>query len=232
MTIKALLFDKDGTLLDFAATYGAATGRVIDALTDGDRHQMAMLCAALGYRAENAAFEPASVIIAGSLEDIAAAAAPALGRKPGDGLADEIDLLYRHHTRASLTMFPGTEAMLVALIDRGYPLGIATNDTEATARDHLSALGLTTLFPFVAGADSGHGAKPGPGMVEAFAKATGLPTEAIAMIGDSTHDMNAARAAGATAIAVLSGFAGRAELEPLADIVVDTLQELPGIIAG
>ena len=52
----------------------------------------------------------------------------------------------------------------------------------------------------------------------------------MALVGDSTHDLHAARAAGAVAIAVLTGPAPRHELEPHADYVVDTIAELPAYL--
>ncbi len=64
--------------------------------------------------------------------------------------------------------------LLSALRARGLKLGVATNDSEAPARAHLDRHGLTGLLDFMAGYDSGHGAKPGPGMCLAFAAATGL----------------------------------------------------------
>ena len=64
-------------------------------------------------------------------------------------------------------------------------------------------------------------------MVLAFARQTGVAPARIAMVGDSTHDLDAARHAGAVAIAVLTGPAGRGELSAHADHVIDTIEELP-----
>jgi phosphoglycolate phosphatase len=53
----------------------------------------------------------------------------------------------------------------------------------------------------------------------------------VAMVGDSRHDLKSAQAAGALAVAVLSGPAGRAELAPLADYIVDDITALPALFA-
>ena len=105
-------------------------------------------------------------------------------------------------------------------------LGIATSDAEASARRTLRALGIADRFPFVAGYDSGHGPKPGPGMVLAFARAVGIRPERVAVVGDNTHDMEMARAAGARAVAVLSGTGARHDLAPLADAVIASVSDL------
>jgi phosphoglycolate phosphatase len=68
-------------------------------------------------------------------------------------------------------------------------------------------------------------------MVVAFARQLGVAPARVAMVGDSRHDLEAARAAGALAVAVLSGPADRAALAPLADHIVDDIAALPGLFA-
>jgi phosphoglycolate phosphatase len=68
-------------------------------------------------------------------------------------------------------------------------------------------------------------------MVEAFVRHTGLSPQEIALVGDSTHDLHAARKAGAVAIAVLSGPATREDLEPHADHVINSIADLPDLVA-
>jgi phosphoglycolate phosphatase len=111
-------------------------------------------------------------------------------------------------------------------------LGVATNDSEAPARLHLAAHGITECFDFIAGYDSGHGAKPGPGMCLAFAAACGLDPWRVAMVGDSRHDLQAGRAAGMRTVAVLTGIAGAGDLAPLADMVLPDIGALPGWLDG
>jgi phosphoglycolate phosphatase len=71
-----------------------------------------------------------------------------------------------------------------------------TNDAEAPAHAHLNRAGVADLFDFVAGCDSGHGAKPAPGQLLAFARRTGLAPERVVMVGDSLHDLHAGRMPG------------------------------------
>ena len=69
-------------------------------------------------------------------------------------------------------------------------------------------------------------------MVLAFARHLGVAPAQIAMVGDSLHDLDAARAAGALAVAVLSGPADRDALAPHADYVVEDIAALPGLFAA
>jgi phosphoglycolate phosphatase len=117
--------------------------------------------------------------------------------------------------------------LLTTLRARGLRIGLATNDTEAPARTHLAAHGITGFFEFIAGYDSGHGAKPGPGMCLAFAHHTGLDPARIAMVGDSAHDLHAGRAAGMVCVGVLTGIAGKSDLAPLADVILPDIGALP-----
>jgi phosphoglycolate phosphatase len=66
--------------------------------------------------------------------------------------------------------------------------------------------------------------------VLAFAEKLGVSPGEIALVGDSRHDLDAARAAGAVAIAVLSGPARRDELESHADHVLDSIDALPSLV--
>jgi phosphoglycolate phosphatase len=122
-------------------------------------------------------------------------------------------------------------ATLGSLRARGLRLGLATNDTEAPARAHLMAHDVLDLFDFVAGYDSGHGPKPAPGMLLAFARQCRLDPARVVMVGDSCHDLIAGRAAGMRTVGVLTGIAGAAELTPHADHILPDIGGLEAWIA-
>jgi phosphoglycolate phosphatase len=219
MPIRAVLLDKDGTLLDVEASWGRATVAVIRALTNGEEHQARRLAEIAMVDEATGRFHPESPIIAGSAADFGPSWAAVLERVSGPAFFAEIDALYRALGRASLTPLPGAADAVRRLYARGVPIGLATNDAEANARDHLETLGIAACFGFVAGYDTGHGAKPGPGMVLAFAAHAGCDVAEVALVGDSLHDMIAARSAGAVAVAVTTGMASADALAPVAHIV-------------
>ena len=123
-------------------------------------------------------------------------------------------------------------AVLGALKARGLVLGLATNDTEAPARQHLADAGVLELFDFVAGCDSGWGGKPAPGQLMAFVAQGGFSPDRVAMVGDSLHDLDAGRAAGMHAVAVLTGIATADDLAPHADVVLRDIGGLAAWIDG
>jgi phosphoglycolate phosphatase len=115
---------------------------------------------------------------------------------------------------------------------QGLILGVVTNDAEGPAMRHLEDALIVDEMAFVAGYDSGFGAKPAPGQLLAFCQATGLSPANCAMIGDSAHDLEAGQAAGMFCIGVLTGPASRADLTPQADVVLDSIADLPGWLAA
>ena len=227
--IRGVLFDKDGTLLDFEATWRGFVREVLEDLAPGDARLQARLGAAAGFDTGTGRFLPGSALVAGSTAEVAAVWAPLLPGRSAASLEREAN------ARAAAMLAAGPAAavedlpgFLDTLRARGVALGIATHDSEATARAHMAALGALDRFAFIAGYDSGHGLKPGPGMVRAFCRAAGLAPAAVAMVGDSLHDLGAGRSAGAgLVVGVLTGPATAEELAPHADVVLSSIADLP-----
>lgn len=227
--IRGLVFDKDGTLFDFHRTWSAWGAALIRDITGGDSAHARALAETLAFDLENASFLPGSPLIAGTTDVLIDAVRELI---PGT----DVDAL-RALVLAETTAIKPVEAVpLLPLLDLlkadARILGVATNDAEAPARAHLAAAGVLEHFSFVAGYDSGHGAKPGPGMLHAFCAATGLPPAVCAMIGDTTHDLASGRAAGMATVGVLTGLSTREELAGMADVVLDSIAELPNWIAA
>lgn len=226
--IDGVLFDKDGTLFDFRQSWGRWASGFLTQIS-ADAAHAARLGQAIGFDPKTRVFAPDSPVIAATAADIAAALAPHLSGVTVIELTERID--------ASAGQTEMSEAvplrpLLEALRARGLRLGVATNDSEVPARQHLANHGITDCFDFISGYDSGHGAKPGPGMCLAFARHLGLQPSRVAMVGDSLHDLEAGRAAGMRTVAVLTGIAKREVLLPMADVVLPDIGALPGWLAG
>jgi phosphoglycolate phosphatase len=218
--IRAVLFDKDGTLVDFQRTWGPAVQTVMRHLGGGDRAAYDRLVAASRFVEAGQRLLPDSPLIAQPTSVFGARWATALGRPATADFFAEIDHLLCDATTRHLAPIGDPKALLGLLASRGYRLGMITNDAEGTARAHARQLGVDTYLEFIAGYDSGFGAKPDAGPVLAFAQAVGVPAPETAVVGDTVVDLAAARAAGAIAIAVLTGPAAAADLTPHADVVL------------
>jgi len=196
----------------------------------GDAAAVRRLAKAMHYGVKRRRFAPTSPLVAGAPDTYVHLWAEALRRPNDAAMLEDLERAFTDETLRALTPLAEPEAVLRQLAGRGLKLGLATNDGEASARRQLAALGLDAQMDFIAGYDSGHGGKPEPGMVLAFARAIGVEPGRIATVGDSPLDLMAARSAGAIAVAVLSGPARRHELEHLADHVLDGIGDLPGLV--
>jgi phosphoglycolate phosphatase len=223
----AILFDKDGTLVDFHATFGPAGYALLRRLSAGNDAQFDTLALALGYDTATRRFRKSSPFVAGSTEVYGPLIAAVLGRDRDSGFYRQVDEILAEETAHCVVPIGDPVSVMAQLAARDLRLGIATNDSEDAARRQVAALGLADHMTFIAGYDSGFGGKPGPGMVQAFAAQLGLPCAAVALVGDSLDDMHTARNAGCRAIAVLSGPAKAEDLEPFADHLLAQVAELP-----
>jgi phosphoglycolate phosphatase len=228
MTIKGLLFDKDGTLLDFQASWGAWAADLVDWLAKADVQLAADLASALKVDRAARSVMPGSVIIAGTPADIA----DTVKEMFPDELPIELSLRILDYSRHVVPVpVCDLPALFDELLQMGLHLGVATNDGQSLAHAQVATLGLSTKVGFVAGYDSGFGAKPGPGMCRAFLNANGLDPAQAAMVGDSLHDLEAGRAAGMVCVAVETGLARAAELSGHADVVLPDISHLPRWLA-
>jgi phosphoglycolate phosphatase len=230
MPIRAILFDKDGTLVDFHLTWSAAAYAAMQRLSAGNAEKMARLVEINDYDLENHRIRPTSVLVAQSSADYGVTWAHALGETADTAFFERMDGIFIEEGLKHVTAIGDPPWLLSTLKARGYLTGICTNDSEAGARAHCEKLGLMPWLDAVMGYDSGHGRKPDPGPVLGFAATFGIAPQDVALVGDSTHDLHAVKAAGGTAIAVLSGFAGREELAPHADHVIDSVMDLPDLL--
>jgi phosphoglycolate phosphatase len=192
LAIRAILFDKDGTIVDFDRTWGPAVQAVLRHLAGGNAALYRKLSAESGL-VDGAHFGPDSPLIDEPTSVFAARWASLLGRPADAAFFEEIDRLLCEATTEHLTPIGDPKAVMSELASRGYQLGLITNDAEATARAHVRKLGLDRILAFVAGYDSGLGVKPEPGSVLAFAAAVGVSTTEIVMVGDTALDIATAR---------------------------------------
>lgn len=223
--IKAVLFDKDGTLIDFQRTWGPTFYTLIAQLADGDDGIMDRLAEVSGYHLHEQRFAPDSIMVAGSNDDVADAYAEILGLTDPAELAADINARIGDMSLPHITPFDDLMPVLDALTALGLALGIATNDAEASAKAQLSALGIDARFTQIIGFDSGYGAKPDPGMILGFCREADLEPSAVVMVGDSLHDLHAGRAAGVRTLGVTTGTVGHEVLAPYADHVATSLTQ-------
>lgn len=209
--IQALLFDKDGTLLDFHATWHRALGRLFSQLGNDavlPPEGIAILKRVSGYRCDG--FEAESIIQRFSNPEIVDAWMQAMAREGSDPVLASIDPDGQLRARLS-TLLAGVaekEAasagalshvpeVLAELQRLGYPMGIATADTAEHAERSLDHAGIRDYFCFVGGAQGMYRPKPHPDMADAFCRQLRVAPENLLVVGDSSTDLAFACNAGA-----------------------------------
>ena len=226
--IGAVIFDKDGVLVDFERTWVPLVKELAWEFAGGDAARAARLLQAVGYDLANDACVPGSAWAAGTIAELAR-----LWRPLSAGWS-EAEMIARITTRGAgipahpLIDMADLRRRLEPLRARGRKMGVISNDSPASVRKMVAAFGLEDLFDFAAGADDVPRPKPAPDPVHAFAAATGVPPQRTVVIGDNVQDGEMARAAGcALFIGVLSGTSGHDELARLADhVAADALAAL------
>ena len=229
-----MLFDKDGTLLDYARTW-TPINREIALLAAGGDPQLADVLLDLGGQdPATGAVRSGSPLAAGTHDEIAEVFASHLGGSTPPRLAAAIAAVFATAGARHAVLVDDALPVVAGLAASGVVLGVASNDTHAGIEASLGRhAGFLRHFSFLAGCDSGHGAKPGPGMLLAFAGAVGLTPDSIAVVGDAVHDLEMAAAGGAgLRVGVCGGTSPRDVLAPLADHVLERLGDLPEVLAS
>ncbi len=230
--IKGILFDKDGTLVDFQKTWFAIGDLMALDAAGGDRAKADALMDAAGYDFKAHCFRADSVFAAGTNADIVALWYPAADAELRRAMTAGFDTFTAEQGAAHSVPLPGSRDALADLHRAGFRLGVATNDSTGGAEKTLLALGVAQLFDAAYGYDAVANPKPAPDAIHAFCDLTGLRPSQVAMVGDNRHDLEMARAGGAgLAVGVLSGTGTRETLTPLADVVLDSIADLPAYLA-
>ncbi len=233
MAFKAILFDKDGTLLDFNATWLPFARIAALEAAGGDEAQAAELLATIGFDPDIPGFRPGSAVAAGTNREVVELLYPAL---EGDALRQrvaEIDAQTAAIARSAAVPLPGVIAALGRLHETGFRLGVATNDSTTGAEQTLLAFGIAQMFDAAFGYDAVATPKPAPDMLHAFCDLTGFRSSEIVVVGDNRHDLEMARAGGAgLAVGVLSGTGTEEVLAGLADSILASVADLPEFLSG
>ncbi|QKD06018.1 HAD family hydrolase [Mesorhizobium loti] len=231
--IKGILFDKDGTLVDFNATWlGVADFMAMDA-SDGDRWKADRLLAAAGFDFANRRFKPDSIFASGTNLDVVELWFPRLSNEDQMLAVARFNEITSVQGSTMAVALPGIVDTLAALHKRSYRLGVATNDSTSGAEKTLITLGVAQLFDAAYGYDAVANPKPAPDTIQAFCDLTGLKPSEIAMVGDNRHDLEMARAGGCgLAVGVLSGTGTRESLAEIADVILDSVADLPDFLSA
>jgi len=229
MKFEGILFDKDGTLLDFNKTWLPVYRTAAEEIAAGNAGLAQELLTRHGYDAVSGRFAGGSLLAAGNNHQIAEAWALQIELPQQiDEFSRRLNEIFFTEGARQATPVSGLAATVKSLKRLGHRLGVATADSHQGIINTLQSFEVIEEFDFLAGYDSGHGVKPEAGMVLAFCEAMSLAPDKVAVVGDNRHDIEMGRNAGAgLCVGVLTGTSTRTDLEQIADIVLDDISALP-----
>ena len=229
--IKGIVFDKDGTLLDFHGTWMPKLRAAVSELANGDANVALTMLKIVGFDSHQNRVLGGSVLAAGDNRDISLIWAPLVNQSV-DRVEALLNKMFADSTYGDSVAVKELTPSLNKLAHLGLVLGVATMDSEAGIKATLSDFGCLHLFDYAVGYDSGFGSKPGPGMVLGFCQHTGLKPEEVMVVGDNTHDLHMGQSAGVGFnVGVLTGTSTRSELITDADLVLDSIADLRALWA-
>ena len=213
LTGATVVFDLDGTMIDTAPDLIHATNHALE------KNGM--------ERVPTRIIQPAVSFGARAMIRVAM---ESLGRTPSDEeltrMTDEFIAYYADNLFVDSRAFPGLAAALDGLKAEGALLAVCTNKREGLAKKLLSLMELDGYFAFIAGRETFPKSKPDPAhILDTIQAARGDPRRA-AMIGDSSADGDAAKAAPVPFVAVSFGY-GESPVEVLEpDAVIHSFDAL------
>jgi len=233
--IDLVVFDKDGTLIDFHAMWGRWALELGERLDGATRRPVSGdVFATIGFDPAGGRVLAGAPLAAATMAEIRETVAAVVRRWcPSVSAARRAveAAWFEPDPLATAVPIGDVRALFGELRASGRLIAVATTDDRAPTEATLRGLGVRGEIAAIACGDDGIGVKPDPSMLLALCQATRVPPARAAMIGDTPADLAMGRAAGAgRVVGVLSGVGSRAELAPFADALLDSVGEL--LVAG
>jgi len=216
--VKAIIFDLDGTLIDSAQDVRCALNKLL-----------------MAHKCQEIAYENIYDYIKQGARWLIKNAFIESGRELNDNevhaLIEEYLANYQENPIAQTKIYPGVKETLLSFKKNGKKLGICTNKPSIMTRIILEKLQLSSFFEAVVAAEDTSLLKPHPEHIYAtLSKMNVKPTCPVVMVGDSDHDIIAAKHAGIPVIAATYGYFG-AHVESLnPDASINDFFSLPMVL--
>jgi phosphoglycolate phosphatase len=236
---RLVIFDKDGTLIDFAATWIPLIRKrvafLLKTLGRTDQELGTFLLRSWGIDPSSGTIDPRGPCPVSPRSDEIIIGTMALYQKgyPWDEAKQWVAQAFDEADadgdwREKVVPIKGIQTFLSRLRDHGFHTALATNDERKDTEAILSRLAMNGLFDVVLCAGEVNPSKPHPETILVICRQLGIDPKEAVMVGDSVADMTSGKRAGvALTIGILEGgVTPREELEKVADLVVNSVRDL------
>jgi phosphoglycolate phosphatase len=228
---QAIIFDKDGTLIDFDLMWGRWTLQLADRLqTSIGMDVRQALCECYGYDMVRRKILPDGKLTCTPMWRLRDLMVDVVRSQGLSTLEAACAVEKAWHVPDPVTLArPVTDLqkLFLNIHKLGIKIAIATTDDRDPTEAMLKAFGVKGFISTMVCADDGIQAKPAPDMATTICQRMNVHPSSVIVIGDTVADLQMARSAGAGyVIGVLSGVGSLANLTPLADILIDTIDSL------
>ena len=237
MKADAILFDKDGTLLDFDSFWVAVSRKAVEeVLTELGRTDIPVSEFLTAFGVHDGVTDLDSVLCKGTYEQLGQIMHGILAGHGCHISCDEAVKLavkaYNANADAGhiRPTCPNLAEVLTALKKQNKKLAVVTTDNEEITRKCLKKLGIAHLFDKIYTDDGKTPPKPDPYCANDFSSRTGVKKEHMVMVGDTMTDVRFARNSGIAVVGVAKTDHNRAALAPYADAVITDVSELLDIV--
>lgn len=237
MKADAIIFDKDGTLLDFDAFWVQVSVCAIEevlARFNCENVEIDEILASLGVH--NGITDIEGVLCKGTYAQMGELIYDIMRRHgceaSGGEVAEAVQEAFSNNADNGeiLPTCPNLAEVLLSLKKRNKKLAVVTTDNEQITRKCLKKLGVEELFDRIYTDDGRTPTKPDPYCAFDFCESMGVAAECTVMVGDTMTDVTFAKNAGISVIAVAKTEGNGAVLSPFANYVVSEISDILDII--
>jgi len=228
---QAIIFDKDGTLIDFDAMWGGWAIYLAQQLQHVSGLNVEVpLYLALGYDHTNKKVLAHGNLAANPMAQlfhltVEVMQSMGLSKTQAEHVAEQA--WYIPDPVILAKPFTNTRELFRKLTEQKIQIAIATSDDCAPTQATVEALDIEEFITTMVCADDGIPAKPAPDVVLTICERMKVDPAKVMVVGDTTTDLKMARAANAgLAVGVLSGVSSAKDLIPHADVLIDSVAEL------